>query len=444
MAEPLHFPDTSINNVTLPSGKTLVLSGMSDAAQRDKLIAASQLSQQMRRTMPNGVVIHDGPSADRSSIPGSSAMPSISESPLEQDFTVEGTPSKLGCPFASMENKRLSAHAASVVSRYRPEPPTPRSSVSRINGRASSVAKTSMTDPIRAETCAMEAAVNQPDVESSAHGSTGVCPIRFMDQHSPEEVAAYFESHKHELPRSHEVCVKRYQSNEQSIAQLDAKYGNLVSMIQGLGQKHVSYLPDKIVDHEEAEDDHLSAEKIRKWADSVDSNVAEAGPAHEVEIDNEDDDDRQSRFERPLKDVRLGESPSRPWGIQIPLGVDRRESYVSSVAAPAHTPATARVGVKSRADVQTERPRGCPFGFDKPAQAPALIQVSEPIPESKPEPPPEPKGIFKPVFLNSPPTATKAEDTNTTPQMVFQGPVFIGYSVEDAMRVLQASQRNNA
>ena len=54
----------------------------------------------------------------------------------------------------------------------------------------------------------------------------------------------YFEKHKHELPRSHEVCINRFQSNAQSIEELDRKYGDLVSMIQGLGQKHQDYLPE--------------------------------------------------------------------------------------------------------------------------------------------------------------------------------------------------------
>jgi len=59
-----------------------------------------------------------------------------------------------------------------------------------------------------------------------------------MDQHSPEEIAKYFENHKHEIPRSHAICVNRFQRNGESMRQIDEKYGNLVNMIQGLGQKH--------------------------------------------------------------------------------------------------------------------------------------------------------------------------------------------------------------
>ena len=65
-------------------------------------------------------------------------------------------------------------------------------------------------------------------MEAPENTDVGVCPIRFLDQHSPEEVATYFEKHKHELPRSHEVCVRRYQKNEEQIRKLDAKYGSPV------------------------------------------------------------------------------------------------------------------------------------------------------------------------------------------------------------------------
>ncbi|KAF1350757.1 hypothetical protein BDV97DRAFT_350325 [Delphinella strobiligena] len=449
-AEPLIFPDPSVD-ASLPSlGKPMVLSAVSDDTQRNKISAACRLSQQIRttgRTMPNGVAIHSGPSADRGSAPNSSAMPSISESPLEQDFTVAGTPSKLDCPFASMANRRLSAHAASVVSRYRPEAPTPRSSLSRrssvshINGRASSVAKASLTDPIKAETCGMERTTsNGQDVEASVQGSTGVCPIRFLDQHSPEEVAAYFESHKHELPRSHEVCVKRYQSNEESIRALDAKYGNLVSMITGLGQKHASLLPDKIGDDEDEDNDRASAEKIRKWANSVDTTAADVDPSQPEDAPS--DQDRQPRFDRPLKDVRLGESPSRPWGIQVPIHVNRREGYATSaeVARPAPEPISA--GRVPQADSRTEKPRArCPFGFDAAAEQ----RVDQtPLPPPTPLPSiPEPDSPPKATFINPGPADKTSDSVQAAPQMVFTGPVFIGYSLEQAMSLLQSAQQHN-
>ncbi|THW20665.1 hypothetical protein D6D24_02168 [Aureobasidium pullulans] len=428
-----------------------------DASRRDKITAASRTTNSLRST---GVAIHSGPSADKPSAPTSSAaMPSISESPLEQDFTVPGTPSRLDCPFASMERRKLSSHAASVVSRYKSESVRqPRTSGSRINGRrGSSSARNSVIDPIR-EVCAMDSHKKNPDVEPSVQGSSTdkVCPIRFLDQHSPEEVAAYFELHKHELPRSHEICVKRYQSNEEQIRQLDAKYGNIVSMIQGLGQKHVSLLPENLGDdHYEAEEEFdddggASNEKIRKWASTVYTGP-DAPPEEETE------EDRLPRFDRPLRDVRLGESPSRPWGIQVPIDARERQHSVISNAAAATVPEKPQ----EPAETQAERPKGrCPFGFDEqkppsqedkedagieiPAEEKGTVPEVEKV-EAKPtfirqanfEPTTEKMAGEQPVFVK-----TETGEQKQQAQMVFTGPVFIGYSVQEAMAVLQSMQKN--
>ena len=172
----------------------------------------------------------------------------------------------------------------------------------------------------------------------SVTGSASKCPIRFLDHHSPEEVAEYFKNHKHEIPRSHEVCVKRYQSNAESIRQLDAKYGNLVSMIQGLGQKHQPLLPAAEVREQH---DHTSQRKIQQWAHDVGevpSGDAVAGTGTRAEGDaqadmdqKEEDDEREGRFERPLKEIRVGESPSRPWGISMPLAADMHPSVADAI-----------------------------------------------------------------------------------------------------------------
>ncbi|KAI5241499.1 hypothetical protein E4T42_07982 [Aureobasidium subglaciale] len=436
-----------------------------DASRRDKITAASRTSNSLRST---SVAIHSGPSADNPSAPTSSAaMPSIHESPLEQDFTVPGTPSRLDCPFASMERRKLSSHAASVVSRYKSESVRqPRNSGSRVSGqRASSSARNSIVDPIR-EVCAMDSHKKNHEAEPSVQGSSTdkVCPIRFLDQHSPEEVAAYFELHKHELPRSHEICVKRYQSNEEQIRELDAKYGNIVSMIQGLGQKHVSLLPETLGDDHQQDmddDERASNEKIRQWASTV-----YTGPDAPVEEQAEEDGDRLPRFDRPLRDVRLGESPSRPWGIQVPIEAeDRRNSVLSSVGAAA-VPPTPQLPTEG----QPGRPKGkCPFGFDQQEQPdqekqdkPTVEEVEETavrkveetaIQESvKPETKPTfvRQGQFKastekaagqhPVFIKAEPGEQK-DQAHTGAQMVFTGPVFIGYSVQEAMTVLQSMKR---
>ncbi|KAG8628406.1 hypothetical protein KVT40_004279 [Elsinoe batatas] len=356
----------------------------------------------------------------------SSAMPSIFESPLEQDFTVPGTPSRLDCPFASMANRRLSAHARSVVSRYRqPGTHTPRSSNSQAIARSSTPMTTqppsSLKEPgdegeYEPEQCALpRPRKDTNEIEASLQGSGPTCPIRFLEKSSPEEVAEYFEKHKHELPRSHEVCVKRYQSNEESIRQLDAKYGNLVSMIQGLGQKHAPMLPDTKGDDEvdvEGEQDAESAERVRRWASDVSNVKVQGQPSDEPEAQVEADaEERQGRFDRPLKDVRVGESPSRPWGIPVPLeAIERAEGKVQEDTT-----------VKPAAKCPFSR--GAPPGMPNPHEEKRLVQeVKEQTKDSRP------------VFIK-PGDSSKVP---TTPGMTFTGPVFIGYSPEQAVAVLQA------
>jgi hypothetical protein len=427
-----------------------------DAGRRDKITAAARTTLSLRSA---SVAIHSGPSADKPPAPTSSAMPSIVESPLEQDFTVPGTPSRLDCPFASMERRKLSSHAASVVSRYNPESVRHGRTPSRVTGRASSSARNSIVDPIK-EVCAMESHKKNKIVPPSVQGSSTdkVCPIRFLDQHSPEEVAAYFELHKHELPRSHEICVKRYQSNEDQIRELDAKYGNIVSMIQGLGQKHVSLLPENLGDeHQHAErgfdeDERTSHEKIRQWASTVGTGpnaLAEDGVEEKREKQEEgNEEERLSRFDRPLKDVRLGESPSRPWGIQVPIDAGKRRRSVSDAAVTPRIPQS-----------QAEKARGrCPFGFDekkppghdeKEAVLSALAEEEVVVPNlehaQKPKmirqtifpAPAQGSGADKAIFIKA-----ETGEQKQQAQMVFTGPVFIGYSVQDAMTVLQSMQRN--
>ena len=145
--------------------------------------------------------------------------------------------------------------------------------------------------------------------ESNTSGPA--CPIRFLDQYSPEDIAKYFEEHKHELPRSHELCVKRFQANAESIRELDAKYGNLVNMIQGLGHKHQPMLVTTASQEPAVSEGAAkgSNQKIQRWAEGVSDEPAQ---------DNAANQDRTSHFDRPLKDVRVGESPSRPWGMPIP------------------------------------------------------------------------------------------------------------------------------
>lgn len=418
-------------------------------------------------------------------------MPSISESPLEQDFTVEGTPSRLGCPFASMANKKLSSHAASIVSRYNnqrsSEGPNSRalSSVSRVNGKDSmsrrSSRRASFADPIKAEICGLsdhageeqptEVAEHDPPMPQES-AEMGVCPIRFLDQHSPEEVASYFEKHKHELPRSHEICVKRYQSNETQIKELDEKYGNIVSMIQGLGKRHKEMLPEEPADDAEAEQEAAeeaeSAAKVRKWASSV-----SAMHGQELDDDGEEEEERQQHFERPLRDIRLGESPSRPWGIQVPAKyTDKPVSETSSKPVQVTSPPLVipTPEATDQKDKQLGQPEAkpvarCPFGFD---QAPPKADTNaDKAPKAKsggenkgvsdlrPKPtqietafkvptfimPAEPKReeVTEAATPAAAPAASPPKPSASSERMLFTGPVFIGYSAEDAAKILRES-----
>ncbi len=375
--------------------------------------------------------------------PPTKAVPVLPASSLEQDFTIEGVPSKLGCPFASMANKDLSSHAASVLSRYNTAS-TPTSTVNRING-IESLAKRrshrqSFADPIKAEICGFsdhdqespysERALKD-HLEQPENAEVGVCPIRFLDQHSPEEVATYFEKHKHELPRSHELCVKRYQSNEQQIRKLDAQYGNLVTMIQGLGAKHQDLLPQEPDDDAEPEQemkDVKSAEKVQKWANTVSAQAV-------LVKDEEDDEERQAHFERPLREIRVGESPSRPWGLHVPPKyLEHVDGKTGDQSVIAEQDTREAANTDTRPGLEGRKSAKCPFDIDKDRRAP--LQNARVLEE-------QPQATANVNEKHTPMAhSTKAQNdlTNDTGRMVFTGPVFIGYSAEDAAKILRMSK----
>ena len=264
-------------------------------------------------------------------------------------------------------------------------------------------------DPI----CAALYSESHPSPPPSVTGSAAKCPIRFLDQHSPEEVARYFETHKHEIPRSHEVCVKRYQRNEEDIRKLDAKYGNLVSMISGLGQKHQPMLQVKEDDFIDS-DDRKSNERVQDWAKAV-----SADDTHENDGAAplaEDDEDREGRFDRPMKEVRVGESPSRPWGISVPY-VDQPD-IPEEVQKPQEPVAQPLNPAASRQNPETANK--CPFDHGQKRKNGEL------------------PGIPQPTFIQQP--DLNKMTSSSGPQMVFTGPVFIGYPIEQAMVLMQQWQ----
>ncbi|KIW72926.1 hypothetical protein PV04_01085 [Phialophora macrospora] len=272
---------------------------------------------------------------------------------LERDFTTPGVRGTLGCPFAKVAN---------------------------------GLAPSTQNDPIAAEFHQDKASTLSPPVDQRP----GKCPIRFLDQHSPEEVAKYFENHKHEIPRSHEICVRRYGGNESSARQLDAKYGNLVNMIQGLGVKHKAYLPER--DRIE-ERDKGSAPGVEKWAENVSQDAT--SPVQETAEPVEDP--RLSHFERPLREVRVGESPSRPWGISVPADNEPTPSALQDEDGAAH--------LKMQSASSRPTPVATPDG--EPAERSRKPQQQENV------------------------------ETTERTQIIFNGPVFFGYSAEEVALLLQ-------
>ena len=312
-----------------------------------------------------------------------SSQSSTQEADLERDFTTAGQPGSLECPFAK------TAHGTAA-------------------------------DPIAAEFHQDGVSVPAPSTAAQARGK---CPIRYLDQHSPEEVAKYFENHKHEIPRSHEICVKRYQQNQESIRQLDAKYGNLVNMIQGLGLKHKRYLPEE--DDEGRARSSISAKKVEQWAESY-NNMAVEQETEDSQL-NGDEKERRSYFERPLREVRVGESPSRPWGIRVPVtqAVSQSVTTVEKFGAAVPPP-------EIEAVVQTGKEAGkaiCPFGHGDKVTLPNSSSDAAAADARHTSPRP---GTTSPLEQE-----LNARSHHPQARIVFSGPVFFGYTAEQATVLLE-------
>ncbi|CAK7564978.1 MAG: hypothetical protein SEPTF4163_002884 [Sporothrix epigloea] len=495
---------------------------------------------------------------------------------MEQDFTVEGKKGMLACPFSSIkreqqllrqqqqldqENQRLHitdsggsenvdkyerADTADIVETALVDSKTPKT-----NGVSARKASLHVDDPI-----CMALAEEGPcqRASSSGGGAATRCPIRFLNQHSPEEIAHYVETHKHQLPRSHSICLRRYNKNEVEVRKMDAKYGNMANMISSLGQFHQPMLASAEAGPGDIENDvsrgggvrnaqeaidraelHKSShERVKTWANGVlisgESVTGEFGDNNDT-IGTGDgsnrrdefsrgrrrstahsgggessgsggditDPERASHFDRPLKEVRLGESPSRPWGIAVPVSSMSRATLaqppfsppappvhmMSPIRAPFHSPP---VSPTNPAPQETPA-RKCPFDHGKfglgimppPGHTPidkedenglverAEAEAAEPTPRPEaghgktsppephstipksPMPPPPLQTDFKPqsqtftqpAFVNFPPQtpaqagASAGAATGATPQMVFTGPVFIGYPMEQAAQFLR-------
>ena len=232
----------------------------------------------------------------------------------------------------------------------------------------------------------------------SISGSISKCPIRMLGERSPEEIAQFFENHKHEIPRSHEICVRRYQSDSQTIRELDAKYGNLANMIKGLGMKHQPLLPGKEEGYEDdSAMDTRSIRKVESWAHKVDVVHDGVDKSNDITTNISESDDRQGHFDRPFREIRVGESPSRPWGISVP------------VAEPSLNPVE---------NGSTPRPKRTQSNAHD-AQSGNKTRLATG-------------------------RSTTQEPENDKPRMLFTGPVFIGYGPEQAAALMRQCEFNNS
>jgi hypothetical protein len=389
---------------------------------------------------------------------GSNTITASLSTTLEQDFTVEGRKGSLACPFSAPRQKSEGDEADGHV---------------HVNGHGSNGAAASDPTPHQSSD-PICAAMHEETTSQPAPNKTSKCPIRYLDKHSPEEIAEYVSKHKNEIPRSHEVCVSRYQKNEESIRKLDAKYGSLVNMIQGLSQLHRPMMPTTGEQQQQQDDvDRASNKRVESWAQEVSASADGFSPNlddptarnEDAEVHRDGDPDRQGHFDRPLKEIRVGESPSRPWGISVPVFEPNEHGIEQS---PPVSPPPAPV-VTNSIHSQQATPRGpgkCPFDHTKFTGM--LNGLTSPLPKLDEKssvsggPPPPAEGPFtpqkrdlppsvslhhahqhhhrhNPTFIN-PPETSKNPPTGTVPQMVFTGPVFIGYPIEQAVQFMQQYQ----
>ncbi|UNI14504.1 hypothetical protein JDV02_001125 [Purpureocillium takamizusanense] len=347
---------------------------------------------------------------------------------LEQDFTVQGKKGNLQCPFS----KTAAGGSAEAASGEAP---------------ATGQQHHDVDDPI---CMAMyEESASQPPPSGTGASK---CPIRFMDRHSPEEIAHYVETHKHELPRSHEVCLRRYQKSEDQMKKLDSKYGNIVSMIEGLSQLHQPMLPEEEQQQQQrrrSDVDRASNERVENWAHAVTATAAPHVDEELVQVDA----DRQSHFDRPLKEVRVGESPSRPWGISVPIyemSGPENDHPRSPPAAPVRIPSPLQP-----LQLPSKGVGKCPFDHiklaalkelaaaakseEKAIPGPSAADAESPFTTGRATTNSVPTPIPQPAFIN--PAGLK-ENGGGVPQMVFTGPVFIGYPMNEALQFMNQFRGN--
>lgn len=343
---------------------------------------------------------------------------------MEHDFTTSGVRGNLRCPFAKSDRNQPVVE----VEDGKPE-----------------LCGNENLDPIRAE---FHSRGQSTTSVSGQSGAAARCPIRYLDNHSPEALAEYFEKHKHEVPRSHAICIQRYQTNSQSLRELDEKYGDLVTMVKGLGKYHQPYLPSN-QDVSEGRDP-ASVERVEKWAEDVSiksPGTCEAQALTEGEKDIGGDDDRDNHFDRPLRDVRLGESPSRPWGIHVPVPDPEVDNTVPSPAIPVSAgPSQNDWSGKKESPIRAPpASKGLPAAANRcPFQIPGALRSNkdsntieklatpkaESLPTKEKGGSPHIQSAHTAITPPAPDPSRVENQPCVQPKMIFNGPVFFGYSPE--------------
>lgn len=360
---------------------------------------------------------------------------------IERDFTTKGITGKLQCPFAKSGGSNRS--------------------VGQVEDGPLEACGRDELDPIKAEFRSDKESTAPMSGQSAATaGAAARCPIRYLDNHSPEALAKYFENHKHEIPRSHAVCIQRYQRDSQSRRFLDEKYGSLTNMVKGLGKYHQPYLSSaqegpKDTQHTDAS----SAERVEKWAKDVDTRSGKNVEGHISVEDGEADgeDERANQFDRPLKDIRVGESPSRPWGVHVPVSGPSPRSPAGFPPRPSCPSGAAANGLSqddkySVGHLSLENPkssernrsaaaRGCPFHMGGPSPGDKASNTHEKPKSARPRQTRTTKERNTDPQLQShhTPDLNPASDPargEPQPKVVFNGPVFFGYDPQTAASLL--------
>lgn len=365
----------------------------------------------------------------------SNANPGVSGS-LEQNFTTNGTQGSLHCPFSN-PNKTMSNNGMHD------------SSSKMHNG---TVCGHEDLDPVKAELSDKPLSQTASAASSGGRCPVARCPIRYMNQHAPEEIAEFVERHKNEIPRSHAVCVQRYQKDAMSMRKLDAKYGGLISMVQGLGEKHQAFLPGQAPNGDRAASNSFGAVSPSDWTEDANARDSVQAGAPE-KTDDAEEEHRESHFDRPLREIRVGESPSRPWGIHVPPNYQPSTSAPQSPRSPtAALPASAVAQQannveKTPIEGSTTKPARtgrCPFGYDaaqddkkdkNPLEAEEAKATNIPKGPGDDAVPRDDNGNDND---NDHDKSSNANARSASADVVFNGPVFFGYTAEQTAAFLRA------